>query len=304
MPLTPMAVTHELKCIRCAYVLRGLPVTGACPECGRLVILTLVETLDLPSQTLAQPRHAKRLARGLLTIGAGILLWTVGTTAPPAGRELVEYFSGRPPADSLASYLGVSLSLIGIVLLSIGSVQLSRRDDRVLLAETRNAGRWLTAGVGIWAVGAAMAVIAAIVGLDRFVRISADGITYSSLAVQLLGASIAAQGLRTYVTVLGRRCRRFRHAGSARQSIEAMLIAGAIALVASLGASVLPQPFYADLALFLAVIGFLSGGLLLMGAVYLLVNFGWIRSILESPPPTLESVVHVIGLESTAESPN
>ncbi|MSR69878.1 MAG: hypothetical protein EXS17_05980 [Phycisphaerales bacterium] len=304
MDETLRAVTHELKCIECKYVLRGLPVTAACPECGTLVMNTLVETLDMPSQALAHPVHAKRIARGILTVGAGILLWTVGTTAPAAGRELVNLVSGRPPEEALADQLGSVLALIGVVLLSIGSVQLSRRDDAILLAETRNAGRWLMAGVGIWFLGAAGATVAIVIPAAEFVRISPDGLSFACLAVQLLGSAVAAVGLRTFVTVLGRRCRRFRHAGPARQSIETMVIAGAIALVAALGATMLGRTGSHNLALVSRVIEFVSGGLLLMGAMYLVVNFGWIRRILNSPPPSLESIMRVIGPNSPGESPN
>ncbi len=295
MAETLCAVTHELKCIGCTHILRGLPVTGACPECRTLVMHTLVETLDMPSQALAHPLHAQRLARGIVTIGAGLALWTVGTTAPAAARELVNLISGSPVTNTLADQLGSLIALAGVAAVTIGSVQLSRRDDPILRAESGRAGSWLMAGVGIWLFGAFAVAVAMLLPVERSVRLSTSGIVFASLAVQLLGSAVAAVGLRTFVTVLGRRCRRFRHAGTARQSIETMVIAGAIALVAALGATVLPTIGQFDLALVLRVIEFVAGGLLLMGSIYLAVNFVWIGRILTSPPPSLESVVRVIG---------
>ncbi len=301
---TLCAVTHELKCMGCQCVLRGLPVTGACPSCGTLVMHTLVETLDMPSQALAHPVHAKRLARGIVTVGAGLVLWTVGTTAPAAACEMVNLVSGSPPTSSPADQLGSALALVGVALLSWGSLQLSRRDDAILRAESGGAGRWLMAGVGIWFFGALALAVAMFFPLEQYLRISTSGIAFAALAVQLLGSAVAAVGLRTFVTVLGRRCRRFRHAGTARQSIETMVIAGAVALVAALGATVLPKIGQANIALLLRVIEFVAGGLLLMGSVYLAVNFIWIRGILNSPPPTLESVIRVIGPDESPSSRN
>ncbi len=304
MPATLSAVTHALKCIGCTTILRGLPITGKCPECGTPVMSTLVETLDMPSQSLVQLRHPRRVGRGLLTVGAGVLLWTASTTAPAVGRALAELIAGHAANDSLADHLGVSLAFVGAALIAIGSIQLSRRDDPILVAESGNAGRWLMAGVGIWLLGSTAILVATVGGAERFVRISTDGITFAALAVQLLGSAIAAIGVRTFVTVLGGRCRRFRHAGTARQSIETMVIAGAITLVCSLASTVVLGLGHHDLSLVLRVIAFITGGLLLMGAGYLVVNFGWIRQRLIAPPPSLESVVRVIGLDSPAESSN
>src|SRR5688500_9044430 len=41
-PLVPTVLAEsELLCIRCGYILRGLPEGGACPECGRTVAQSL-----------------------------------------------------------------------------------------------------------------------------------------------------------------------------------------------------------------------------------------------------------------------
>ncbi len=295
MPEQMTAVTHDLRCVKCGFVLRGLPVTGYCPDCNTIVMHTLVETIDIPSQALARPIHARRVARAMLAVAVGILLWTVGTTAPMTSRGILVAFGSSVPGEgAFADRLGVIVGFLGVLMMTIGSLQLTRRDDKILRSETGRADRWLLTGVGIWIVAAGASVADIAFGFRAITRLSADGPWFACLAVELIGATIASVGLRKFTTVLGRRCRRFRHAGNARQSIETMVVAGAIALVAALGGEILPRLDYPDAAFVARIVSFITGGLLLMGAIYLVINFGWIHRILSNPPPQLEDVVRVV----------
>ncbi|MFZ4642432.1 MAG: hypothetical protein ACOYMU_03700 [Phycisphaerales bacterium] len=305
MSATLNAVTHDLRCIGCTYVLRGLPVTSRCPECGTLVMHTLVETLDMPSQMLARPLHAKRVAHALLAVGLGILIWLFAVTAPMVLRGVAELGNSNLPTDGGPSdRMGVVLSIIGVLIFGIGSIQLTRRDDPILMQETGKSGKMLLVGIAIWFGAASASVLGVLFDLQKFITLENQGLWFICLAVQMLGAVIASIGLNKYATVLGRRCRRFRHAGIARQSLETMVVAGAVSLVGSLGAAVLPGLNYPELALISRVISFVAGGLLLMGSGYLLMNFVWIYRILSSPPPNIEDVVKVIGPLSSRESLN
>jgi hypothetical protein len=305
MSATLNAVTHDLRCIGCTYVLRGLPVTSRCPECGTLVMHTLVETLDMPSQMLARPLHAKRVAHALLAVGLGILIWLFAVTAPMVLRGVAELGNSNLPTNGgPADRLAVWLSFLGSIIFGIGSIQLTRRDDPILMQETGKSGKMLLVGIAIWLGAASASVLGVLFDLQKFITLENQGLWFICLAVQMLGAVIASIGLNKYATVLGRRCRRFRHAGIARQSLETMVVAGAISLVGSLGAAVLPGLNYPDLALISRVISFVAGGLLLMGSGYLLMNFVWIYRILSSPPPNIEDVVKVIGPLSSRESLN
>lgn len=305
MSATLNAVTHDLRCIGCTYVLRGLPVTSRCPECGTLVMHTLVETLDMPSQMLARPLHAKRVAHALLAVGLGILIWLFAVTAPMVLRGVAELGNSNLPTDGGPSdRMGVVLSIIGVLIFGIGSIQLTRRDDPILMQETGKSGKMLLVGIAIWFGAASASVLGVLFDLQKFITLENQGLWFICLAVQMLGAVIASTGLNKYATVLGRRCRRFRHAGIARQSLETMVVAGAVSLVGSLGAAVLPGLNYPELALISRVISFVAGGLLLMGSGYLLMNFVWIYRILSSPPPNIEDVVKVIGPLSSRESLN
>ena len=305
MSATLNAVTHDLRCIGCTYVLRGLPVTSRCPECGTLVMHTLVETLDMPSQMLARPLHAKRVAHALLAVGLGILIWLFAVTAPMVLRGVAELGNSNLPTDGGPSdRMGVVLSIIGVLIFGIGSIQLTRRDDPILMQETGKSGKMLLFGIAIWLGAASASVLGVLFDLQKYITLENQGLWFICLAVQMLGAVIASIGLNKYATVLGRRCRRFRHAGIARQSLETMVVAGAVSLVGSLGAAVLPGLNYPELALISRVISFVAGGLLLMGSGYLLMNFVWIYRILSSPPPNIEDVVKVIGPLSSRESLN
>ena len=305
MSATLNAVTHDLRCIGCTYVLRGLPVTSRCPECGTLVMHTLVETLDMPSQMLARPLHAKRVAHALLAVGLGLLFWLFAVTAPMVLRGVAELGNSNLPTDGGPSdRMGVVLSIIGVLIFGIGSIQLTRRDDPILMQETGKSGKMLLVGIAIWFGAASASVLGVLFDLQKFITLENQGLWFICLAVQMLGAVIASIGLNKYATVLGRRCRRFRHAGIARQSLETMVVAGAVSLVGSLGAAVLPGLNYPELALISRVISFVAGGLLLMGSGYLLMNFVWIYRILSSPPPNIEDVVKVIGPLSSRESLN
>ncbi len=305
MPATLSAVTHDLRCIGCTYVLRGLPVTSRCPECGTLVMHTLVETLDMPSQALARPLHAKRVAHALLAVGLGILIWLFAVTAPMVLRGVAELGNSNLPTNGgPADRLAVWLSFLGAIIFGIGSIQLTRRDDPILMQETGKSGKLLLIGIAIWFSAVSASVLGVLFDLQRFFALENQGLWFICLAVQMLGAVVASMGLNKYAAVLGRRCRRFRHAGIAKQSLETMMVAGAISLVGSFGAAILPGLNYPDLALTSRVISFVAGGLLLMGGGYLLMNFVWIYRILTQPPLHIEDVVRVIGPMSPGESSN
>lgn len=305
MTLPLSAVTHELRCIGCGHMLRGQSVTGRCSECGMLVMTTLVETLDMPSQFIARPVHARRVSIALLAIAVGILLWIIAVIAPMLLRGFAEL--GRAPLPTNggpADQLAVSISFIGVLLFTVGAIQIARRDDSILRVEIGNYDRILLLGVGIWGGAATASLVGVMFDVQAFFRLPNGALWFMCLAVQMLGAMVAAIGLHRYATVLGRRCRQFRNAGHARQSLETMVITGAVSLVSSFSASILPGLGYVDLPLVLVILSFITGMLLIMGGLYLVMNFWWIYKILNSPPPNLRDVVDVIGPISKGESMN
>lgn len=300
-----MAVTHELRCAGCRHMLRGQSVMGRCGECGMLVMTTLVETLDMPSQSIARPVHARRISIAFFAISIGILIWIVAVVAPMLLRGFAEL--GRvplPTSGGPADQLAVTIAFLGALIFTIGAIQIARRDDPILRVEIGNHDRILLLGIGIWFGAATVSLAGVIFDLQAVFQLPNGALWFMCLAVQLLGAMVAAIGLHRFATVLGRRCRQFRHAGHARQSLETMVITGAISLVSSFSAAILPGLGYVDLPLFLVILSFITGALLILGGIYLVMNFWWIYRILNNPPPNLREVVDVIGLMNKGESSN
>ncbi|NBX36071.1 MAG: hypothetical protein EBR10_02455 [Planctomycetes bacterium] len=301
----PKAVTHDLRCVGCRQILRGLLPSGVCPECSTPVMVSLVETLDLPSQALARPVHARRVAAALLGVGIGILLWLVAVTSPMLARGFAELGRAPLPLDGgPMDRVAVALSCLAALVFTVSAVLLARRDDDVLLMETGSARARLLWGVSIWCAASFAACVGAFFDLQSLTRLSNAGLWFVCLTVQLVAATVAASGLNRFAAALGRRCRRFRHAGHARQSLETMTVTGAITLVTSFGASVVPALASPDLGLTLRAISFVTGGLLILGGIYLVLNFWWIRQILNAPPPQLADVIRVVEPTARGDSPN
>lgn len=303
--MQPKAVTHDLRCVGCGHILRGLLASGVCPECSTPVMVSLVETLDLPSQSLARPVHARRVAGALLGVGIGILLWLVAVTSPMLARGFAELgHSPLPPDGGPVDRVAVLFAGLAALMFTLCAVLLARRDDDVLMLETGAARKRLLWGVGVWFTAALAACVGVFVDLQPITHLSNAGLWFMCLTAQLVAATLAASGLNRFASALGRRCRRFRHAGHARQSLETMTVTGAITLVTSFGASVLPSLASPDLGLTLRAISFVTGGLLMLGGIYLVLNFWWIRKILNSPPPQLTDVIRVVQPTGPSDLPN
>lgn len=305
------AVTHELKCIKCKVVLRGIAINGHCPECGTLVMTSLVETLDMPSQKLARVRFPSRIAMGLGAFAVGLMIWSIATTAPPIGRALADIAGRATPlgAMEMPDRIAAVLALVGACIATMGGIWLARRDDKVLVSETGNAGRWLVGGLGIWLAATAILGLSTMFDFSTALHVAPAGIIYSCLGVELVGGAVASIGLRKFAIVLGRRCRRYRQAAQARQSIETLVLSAAICLVAAVASEVLSGMRYGwvepqTLALGARVIAWMSGGMFLMGTIYLALNFWWICRIILAPPPVLESVIKVVRPVESGESNN
>lgn len=70
-PLVLDELTGPLPCVRCKYNLKGLTVTGMCPECGTSVRTTLLAVVDPLAREL-RPIEWRRLT------AIGVVAWSVG----------------------------------------------------------------------------------------------------------------------------------------------------------------------------------------------------------------------------------
>lgn len=99
MPVPPAAdvrVEYEQPCIGCGYALRGLPVTGVCPECG----MAIARSFRGDRLAAADPAYVGALLRGatllLASAVAVVALWigtmVIATLLAGAGpRALLEW---------------------------------------------------------------------------------------------------------------------------------------------------------------------------------------------------------------------
>lgn len=95
LPVSPSVtpvVSDPIRCLACDYDLRGLLVSGACPECGAPIRSSIAPAFlrDVPGGYAADLRGA-----------AGAVLWAIGFFLFAMYATVVAFFAANSPADSL-----------------------------------------------------------------------------------------------------------------------------------------------------------------------------------------------------------
>lgn len=126
--LLPLTVDIERYCIRCGYLLHGLPMNGVCPECGTSVELSLRE----PTLAAASREYQRTTLRGLSLILNAIPLWIVLGAFVVAGLAI-----DSPELMLAASVAGVGVSLMSL----LGYWRFSEPDLSEVAFEPTNAAR-------------------------------------------------------------------------------------------------------------------------------------------------------------------
>ena len=114
------SISFDRKCTGCGYNLRGLPGTGACPECGRPVLDSLDQTIKRIEESLRGPRlGAFDKFCAVLAAVLGVVLVIMG---------MFGLFIGVSASFSLPPILGLLPTIVGWGILRSVRIAFFRRD--------------------------------------------------------------------------------------------------------------------------------------------------------------------------------
>ncbi len=234
------AVEVDLPCVRCGYQLRGLPVSGKCPECGGEVRRSLMGDLLM----FADAGYVRVLLIGAVLAEAGIVL-ALGAIFGGLGLLVVvsatDLMPGLRPETAVSWVAGVGGLGFGFLTLA-GWVMLSTPDPGRIGVDGgvtgRKVVRWGVFTTAIaWAAGAAVSIAGAtmaggMVWAPSMVR------TLMTVAVWAGAAGVIAQlfGASWYMEHMARRVRCEPMRKAARDvrwlTIATVVIGGLAALMA------------------------------------------------------------------------
>lgn len=276
-------IMRSIGCASCGYDLRGLPLSGRCPECGRPVLESVRIGVDPTASRLPRLRDPKKVGLGLVLL-VGVMLLVALLMVLPAAAAWFEPPGARNQMSNRLRSLGMFWSWIAL-LVALWPVHLlawpwtEERNPRVR-RDLRLLGGGVVAGIVVAACSwLLLRPIAHMPGqwADRWEPIV--------LQLALLGAALVVlAALRKLLRVIGERSRQFRTARGGRQRLRD-LIAALYGMMAGDGlrlAGLLGGPDW--LGVVGAIVLMISTTMLLIGLIYMFVNVLWIaRSILRPP---------------------
>jgi hypothetical protein len=248
MPPQGPGTAPDRPCLRCGYTLFGLPVSGACPECGAPV----ASSLRGRSLRHSDPAHLAALHRGVLAVEGGIALgvgcvlllivWGI-----LGGASRTGLLSVLPVSEvlTLGSTLGGLMSLMGWWIFTRPDPAIDEMDSA---RGARRVVRAAAACIFMWTLGSL---------LEEWTPIFSGGgamglaLTYALAGIKILGAVAWLVHLFAVPRLLQLMAPRLEDPPLAKQAARAIWL---IPLVAVLGGLILGLGLLVAFALYLDLI--------------------------------------------------
>jgi len=292
-------VTANLKCIRCAYQLRGAQALGRCPECGMAVTASLASSVDPRMREMAALEHPKRIAFALAAAGIAPLLCValqVGAPMLAMTDSLTNRASAFPQSVRLWAWIACAAALL--FALSAQYILWSAQES-AFRSEMGRWRFWMVLGAWLWMLALVTAVLMMLnpqlladVFSDAVCKAIRNALPIAGTALQLPGMAMMLSGLSAMLAITGRRSRTFREAGSARQSVKLLNQNVSLLVVLCIASPILRTRLGWDVLSIVSDTAVAAlAGLLLFGAAYLATNSYWIARALLLPPLPIEEAI-------------
>jgi len=282
-------ISQDLACRTCGYQLRGLSALGRCPECGAEAMASIATAVDPALRAFVRLASPARTASSLLLVVSLMSLAVLVQLVAPVVAVIQEVTDRPGPQAAQLMPLGWWIAAALLTLASIASLAIAPLSEPLLRAEWGRRRIALSAGLLLWAI--AIVALPFAFGWRPGGSYPSSFVLIITTAWQLLSALAPLSGLREIVTRLGRRCQRWRHARQGRQSVDALLAAGAGVLVFSTAVPIMASYRFDSLETMALLLAGSSAAILALGLAYLVVNAWWIARALVRPPALLGEMV-------------
>ena len=290
------ALSGALPCITCRYELKGLSISGACPECGTAIRATILYTIDPEAEEFKPVPTPRFTSLCLVTWAGGASLAALAALGARVGDVVAMAMNQIPPRHE---WLGMTV-FVGAVLSALSMTGMIRT--------TRGTPRWQSAAV-IGSIIAYVPLLYTILNIRAIDAMSgappyfSQTVSADRLVMRLIQTSciiLILAGVRPNARDLVKRSLALRTGRVDRQTILAMIGAALFVMMGDSARLVGVNSFIP----WLVALGAL---MVTIGNLFITVGFvsgisdGWkIAQAILTPPPTVRDL---IGQPASADSP-